>query len=101
VQTPWKATATLRSGIVARGRPRCFAYRARATRLILYRVMRMRLKAHGHTANPKTALERLRRLQHHRASIGEKAYSGLGKTTQDQHELFEALRLKAPSKTTL
>jgi transposase len=69
--------------------------------LILYRVMRMRLKAHGHAASPKTALERLRRLQHHRASIGDKAYSGVGKTTQDQLELFEALKLPAPAKYTL
>ena len=69
--------------------------------LILYPVMRLRLKAHGHTASPKTALERLRRLQHHRASIGDKAYSGIGKTSQDQLVLFEALKLPVPPKSAL
>ena len=69
--------------------------------LILYRVMRMRLKAHGHPASPKTALERLRRLQHHRATIGDQAYSGVGKTTQEQLTLFEALKLPAPHKPSL
>lgn len=64
--------------------------------LILYRVMRMRLKANGHPASPKTALEQLRRLQHHRASIGAKAYSGVGKISQEQLDLFEALTLPAP-----
>jgi transposase len=69
--------------------------------LILYRVMRQRLHAHGHTASPKTALTQLRRLQHHRAHIGENTYSGLGRTTPEQLDLFDALRLPAPAKTTL
>ena len=64
--------------------------------LVLYRVMRMRLKAHGSTASPKTALELLRRIQQHRATIGEHTYTGISKTTQEQLDLFAALDLPRP-----
>jgi len=64
--------------------------------LVLYRVMRMRLKAHGSSASPKTALELLRRIQQHRATIGEHSYTGISKTTQEQLDLFAALDLPRP-----
>jgi len=64
--------------------------------LVLYRVMRMRLKAHGSTASPKTALELLRRIQQHRATIGEHTYTGISKTTPEQLDLFAALDLPRP-----
>jgi len=64
--------------------------------LVLYRVMRMRLKAHGSSASPKTALELLRRIQKHRATIGTHTYAGLSKTTQEQLDLFAALELPRP-----
>lgn len=64
--------------------------------LILYRVMRMRLKAHGSMVSPKTALELLRRIQQHRATIGGHAYAGVSKTTQEQLDLFAALELPKP-----
>ncbi len=64
--------------------------------LVLYRIMRMRLKAHGSTASPKRALELLRRIQRHRATIGEHAYSGVSKTTQEQLDLFAALEIPKP-----
>jgi transposase len=35
--------------------------------LVLYRVMRLRLKANGSTVSPKTALQLLSRIQQHRA----------------------------------
>ena len=64
--------------------------------LVLYRIMRMRLKAHGSERSPKTALEILRRIQQHRATIGDHAYTGISKTTPEQLELFEALKLPKP-----
>lgn len=67
--------------------------------LTMHRVMRMRLNASGNTASPSKALEVLRRIQSHRATIGDKAYHGLSKTTPEQLSLFEALKLKKPAKT--
>ena len=64
--------------------------------LLLYRVMRQRLKASGSPHSPSTALELLRRIQQHRATIGERSYSGVSKTTPEQLSLFEALDLRAP-----
>lgn len=64
--------------------------------LVLYRVMRMRLKAHGSPVSPKTALERLRRIQQHRATIGGHTYTGITKTTQEQLDLFAALNIPKP-----
>lgn len=64
--------------------------------LVLYRIMRMRLKAHGSTHSPKTTLELLRRLQQHRVRIGNQHLSGIGKTSSEQLELFAALGVKKP-----
>jgi len=64
--------------------------------LVLYRIMRMRLKAHGSERSPKTTLEILRRIQQHRATIGDHAYTGISKTTPEQLDLFEALKLPKP-----
>ena len=64
--------------------------------LVLYRVMRMRLKAAGNGASPKTALELLRRIQKHRAAIGDRPYTGISKTTPEQLDLFAALSLPKP-----
>ena len=65
--------------------------------LVLYRVMRMRLKAHGSERSPKTALEILRRIQQHRVQIGNQQLLGVGKISPQQLELFEALAVKAPA----
>jgi transposase len=65
--------------------------------LVLYRVMRMRLKAHGNANSPKTTLEILRRLQTHRVQIGTQHLSGIGKTTPQQLDLFAALGIKKPA----
>ena len=61
--------------------------------LTLYRVMRMRLKAKGHSASPKAALQILSRIQHNTTHIGEKTFKGHSKTNQKQMELFDALSL--------
>ncbi len=64
--------------------------------LVLYRVMRMRLKENGSKSSPKTALEILRRIQQHRVTIGQHAYTGTSKTTSEQLDLFAALKLAKP-----
>ena len=65
--------------------------------LVLYRVMRMRLKAKGHAASPRTALDLLARIQRHQARIGERAVNGLSTTTPEQLELFDSLSLPKPA----
>lgn len=65
--------------------------------LVLYRVMRMRLKAKGHIASPRTALDLLARIQKHTAHIGERTFKGTSKTTPDQLDLFDALSLQKPA----
>ncbi len=64
--------------------------------LVLYRVIRMRLKAHGSTHSPKTTLKLLRRLQQHRVQLGNQRLTGIGKTSPVQLELFEALGINKP-----
>jgi transposase len=65
--------------------------------LVLYRVIRMRLKAKGHAASPRTALHLLARIQRHQATIGERAVDGLSTTTPEQLELFDTLNLPKPT----
>ncbi len=65
--------------------------------LVLYRVMRMRLKAGGHSASPRTALDLLARIQKHTAHIGERTFNGTSKTTQEQLDLFDTLSLPKPA----
>ena len=64
--------------------------------LVLYRVMRTRLKEHGSKASPKTALELLRRIQQHKATVGTKEFTGISKTTREQLDIFAALEVAAP-----
>ena len=59
--------------------------------LTLYRVMRMRLKARGHSASPRTALEILARVQRHTATIADRSVGGISSPTPTQLDLFEAL----------
>jgi hypothetical protein len=65
--------------------------------LTLYRVMRMRLKAKGHSASPKTALEILAKVQRFTAYIGEKPFTGTTRTKPEQLSLFEALDVSKPA----
>ncbi len=59
--------------------------------------MRMRLKAKGHAASPRTALDLLARIQKHTARIGDRTFNGTSKTTPEQLDLFEALSLPKPA----
>ncbi|WP_420380874.1 IS1634 family transposase [Marivita sp.] len=65
--------------------------------LVLYRVMRMRLKAKGHSASPRTALDLLERIQQHVARIGPATKTTLTRQQPEQLDLFEALNLKTPN----
>jgi len=68
--------------------------------LILYRVMRMRLKAANSMTSPERALEILRRVQHHQIKLDEnKPVTGLSSITPEQTELFKALNVKKPTST--
>ena len=63
--------------------------------LVLYRVMRQRLKLAGHGASPETALVQLRRIQRHRVSINDAApIGGISTVDQEQAGLLTALNLK-------
>jgi transposase len=65
--------------------------------LVLCRVMRLRLKAKGHAASPRTARDLLARIQRHHARIGERALGGLSTITSEQPEPFDALNLPKPA----
>ena len=65
--------------------------------LVLYRVMRMRLKAKGHSASPRTALDLLERIQQHVARIGPATKTTLTRQQPEQLDIFDALNLKTPN----
>ena len=65
--------------------------------LVLYRVMRMRLKARGHAASPRTALDLLARIHRHQARIAGRAFEGTTTPTLEQLDLFDALNLPKPA----
>jgi transposase len=65
--------------------------------LILYRVMRQRLKAAGHAASPETVLAQLRRIQRQSVSINQAApINGISNINREQADLFAAMNLKRP-----
>ena len=64
--------------------------------LVLYRVMRMRLKAKGSSTSPKTALQLLARIQKHTTHIGPQTFSGISNPQPEQLNLFDALDVKRP-----
>ena len=65
--------------------------------LVLYRVMRMRLKAKGHSASPRTALDMLARIHRHYAKIADRKLEGITTPTPEQLELFDTLNLSRPA----
>ena len=68
--------------------------------LILHRVMRMRLRAGNTGVTPERALQTLKRIQHHRVSInGAAPLSGVSSITEEDHQVFKALKVKQPSQT--
>ena len=67
--------------------------------LILYRVMRQRLKAAECDLSPERALEHLQRLQHHQIRINESAkpINGISRLSETHERVFAALNLKKPA----
>lgn len=65
--------------------------------LVLYRVMRLRLKAAGSTESPKSALRQLRRIQQHRVKVNGQCRHGISTLTAVQRELLIALQLPEPA----
>jgi transposase len=69
--------------------------------LILYRVMRQRLKLAGHEASPETALAQLRRIQRQTITINNSApISGVSSVNDQQAGLLAALKIKNPQPDT-
>lgn len=65
--------------------------------LVLYRVMRLRLKAKGHSASPRTALDLLARIQKHTTHIGAQTFTGISRSQPEQLSLFHALDIELPA----
>lgn len=66
--------------------------------LILYRVMRQRLKIAGSSLSPEAALERLRRVQRHTVSINDGVpLQGISTINPEQASVLAALKLKKPA----
>jgi transposase len=66
--------------------------------LVLYRVMRMRLKARDKACSPERALEIVRRIQFHQVVLHRRQRAtGLSTLTPEQKELFDALNLPIPT----
>jgi len=69
--------------------------------LILYRVMRQRLKLSGSELSPESALADLRRIQRHTVSINSGApIEGVSTVNQRQTEVLAALNIKKPTHDT-
>lgn len=70
--------------------------------LILYRVMRMRLKATRREESPSRLLEQLRRIHQQTVKTADgQTLSGLTEVTPQQKSLFAALQLPTPTPTDL
>ncbi len=70
--------------------------------LVLYRVMRMRLKAAKRSESPTTLLEQLKRIHQQTVETGEgKTLTGLTEITPTQKSLFAALDLSPPTPSDL
>lgn len=69
--------------------------------LILYRVMRQRLKMSGSDLSPEAALADLRRIQRHSVSINNAApVEGISTIAQRQTDVLAALKIKKPQQDT-
>ena len=66
--------------------------------LILYRVMRTRLRASDCGFSPERALSQLRRIQHHRVTLNATpSVAGLSTISQQQTDILFVLALKKPA----
>jgi transposase len=70
--------------------------------LVLYRVLRMRLRAHGGQYSPERALEIARRIQMHQVTLNQRhSAAGLTTLSDQQRELFDAVDLPVPARNAL
>jgi hypothetical protein len=70
--------------------------------LVLYRVLRMRLKANNSPYSPERALEVVRRIQFHQVTLHQRqAACGLSTMTPEQKEFFHAVNLPEPDSKAL
>lgn len=68
--------------------------------LILHRVMRQRLPAAQTGITPERALQTLKRIQHHRASInGGEPLAGVSSSTENDTAVLKALKARLPNQT--
>jgi len=66
--------------------------------LILYRVLRLRLKDRNSPHSPERALEIARRIQHHQVTLHQRqSASGITKLSPEQQELFDTIGLPTPT----
>ena len=66
--------------------------------LVLYRVLRMRLKARDSQLSPERALEIVRRIQFHQITLHQRqSASGLSAITPEKKDLFATIDLPEPS----
>ena len=66
--------------------------------LVMYRVLRMRLRARDSQLSPERALEVVRRIQFHQITLHQRQRaSGLSAITPEQKELFATIDLPEPS----
>lgn len=67
--------------------------------LILYRLMRHRLREAKTGLSPERALAQLRRIHRHQVSVNHQTLSGVGTITKEQSSILHALKLKKPVET--
>lgn len=65
--------------------------------LILYRVMRQRLRASQTGLSPERALYQLRRVQHHRIELNNKPMTGISSMNHEHKAILASLKVKKPS----
>lgn len=66
--------------------------------LVMHRVIRQRLKAAGHSFSPDRALQLLRQIQKHRVHLADqKTVNGISNISDEQADLYRAMKLKKPS----
>ncbi len=69
--------------------------------LILYRVMRGRLRASDTQLSPERALDKLRRIQHHQVTVNDRhPVTGLSTINQEHADILFALTIKKPTLNT-
>ena len=65
--------------------------------LVLYGVMRMRLKDADSKLSPERALEQLRRIQYHQVHLGGERRDGTASLSDADHAILEGLNLTKPA----